>query len=131
MIEGVSMKNRPKILVCVTRQKTCERLIEAGSVLAKEAHAPLSVVHVEKPGVNLLGNPSESEALEYLFQVSHTYEADMTVIRKEDVIDTLVEFVRTHEITTMVMGRAPVEDSENTILNQLRRKLPDVDIRVV
>ena len=125
------MNRKPKILVCVTRQKTCERLIQAGSVLAREAHAPLSVVQVEKPGGNLLGNPKESEALEYLFQVSSASNADMTVLRQEDVVETLVEFTRKNEVTTIVMGRAPVEDSENTIINQLKRKLPDVDIRVV
>ncbi len=119
------------VLVCVTRQKTCERLIQAGWEIAKAAKIPLSVVHVERGGANLLGNPSESEALEYLFQVSKSYDADMNVLRQEDVVATLVDFVRKKGVSTVVMGRPPEKDVDNNIIERLKRRLEGVDIRTV
>ncbi|MGI6169278.1 MAG: universal stress protein [Christensenellales bacterium] len=125
------MKKTPRIMVCVTRQKTCERLIQTGSFMAKETQADLSVVHVERPGVNFLGNPSESEALEYLFQVSSSFHADLTVLREDDVVDTLVRYVKKNGVVALVMGRPPVEESEDSIVRQLRNRLPDVNIMVI
>ncbi|MDL2289412.1 hypothetical protein LJB83_01460 [Clostridia bacterium OttesenSCG-928-F22] len=51
------MKGKQKVLVCVTRQKTCRRLIEAGVSMAKEYKCPLSVMHVERPGGRSTGQP--------------------------------------------------------------------------
>lgn len=127
----MELKKAPRVMVCVTRQKTCERLIMTGSLMAKEAHAALSVIHVERPGVNFLGNPSESEALEYLFQVSSSFDADMTVLRENDVVETLVRYVLKNHVVAIIMGRPPVEESESSIIGQLKRRLPDVNIMVV
>ena len=81
------MPNAPKkTMVCVTVQKTCERLIRAGASLA--GGAGLSVVHVARSGEALLGGSSESEALEYLFRISREYGAEMDMLRSDDVIDT-------------------------------------------
>ena len=63
------MANR--VLVCVTKQKTCERLIKTGARLAKEAgDAELLVVHVLHRDDNILGNMMQGDALEFLFQIS-------------------------------------------------------------
>ena len=52
------------ILVCVTRQVSCERLIRQGAEMAHVAGAALNILHVAPNGTALLGNPSEGEALD-------------------------------------------------------------------
>lgn len=84
------MGNKLNIMICVTRQKTCERLIKVGKEIAGKGDAQLYAVHVVKRGVNFLGNPDEGEALDYLFQISKEAGAEMTVLRSEDVVDTLL-----------------------------------------
>ena len=53
-------------MVCVTRQKTCERLIKAGARVAKDAGMAFSVVHVVRPGEQMLDLGEDGAALDYL-----------------------------------------------------------------
>ena len=85
---------KTKIMVCVTRQKTCERLIRMGEKIANHSKGELSVVHVAKMGTNFLDNPHEGEALEYLFQISKHAGADLSVLRSDNVVNTLVKFAK-------------------------------------
>ena len=54
------------ILVCITRQKACERLVKAAARLKKE-DGELYVIHVTKENWNFIDNPSDGETMEYLF----------------------------------------------------------------
>lgn len=65
----------------------------------------LHVIHVAKVGDNLLGNPSESEALEYLYQISKDHGADMTMIRSNEVAATISAHARKVSAVAVVMGR--------------------------
>jgi K+-sensing histidine kinase KdpD len=71
------------VLVCVTRQVSCERLIRLGADIAKKSGQSLNVVHVAATGASLLGNPSESEALDFLFTSAKQHGADLSVLRSE------------------------------------------------
>ena len=125
------MSRGPKILVCVTRQKTCERLIKNGQKLAVKASGQLSVIHVAKIGVNFLGNPDEGEALDYLFQISKEAGADITVLRSDDVVDTIAEYADKNHISMIVLGESPNYQSDTNIIRQLEQRLPSVDIKVI
>jgi len=118
-------------MVCVTRQKTCERLIKVGERIAKENKCGLSVVHVAKTGVNFLGNPDEGEALDYLFSVSKKAGADMTVLRSENVLNTLVDYAMNNGISEIVLGQSPKSQSDTNIIKQLEQKLPRVKFRII
>ena len=125
------MKKVPKVMVCVTRQKTCERLIRVGERIARENNYELSVVHVVKIGVNFLGNPDEGEALDYLFSVSKKAGADMTVLRSENVLNSLVEYAENNGISEIVLGQSPKSQSDTNIMKQLEQKLPGIKFRIV
>ncbi len=125
------MKQRDKIMVCVTRQKTCERLIKVGKKLSTKVEGELKVVHVAKTGDNFLGNPDEGEALDYLFQISKTAGADMTVLRAEDVVDKLVEFAEKNDVDVIVLGEGPRSKGDENIIRKLELNLPNVEIRVI
>ncbi len=118
------------VLVCVTGQKMCERLIDEGARLARELDAELSVVHVARQGGGLLGgNVAEAEALEYLFQISSDHGAGMTVIRSDDVVPTLAHHARKVGASLMVLGSP--KRSERDVTRELKAHMPDMEFHVV
>ena len=125
------MANR--VLVCVTKQKTCERLIKTGARLAKETgDAELLVVHVLHRDDNILGNMMQGDALEFLFQISKQVGADMTVLRSEKVIETLIEYAKKNEVSTIVVGEAPKNAKRDLgIITHLQQELPTATVMVI
>lgn len=112
------------ILVCVTQQKTCERLIKRGVALNNKVDSDLYVIHVAKEGVNFLGNAKEAEALEYLFGISKGVGADLTVLRSQDVVEAIADFANSKNIGHIVLGAAPAEGQDDGIISDLKSKLP-------
>lgn len=125
------MDSDKKILVCVTQQKTCERLIKRGSKVKDELGGELFIIHVAANGVNFLGNSKEGDALEYLFGISKSVGADLTVLRSDNISKTIIGFARDNKITDIILGEPPDSGSDSNIINELRRKLPSVDIYVM
>jgi K+-sensing histidine kinase KdpD len=120
------------VLVCVTRQVSCERLIRRGSEVAGQAGLALKVVHVAAPGASLLGNPSESEALDFLFTAAKQNGADLSVLRSDNVLDTLIRITREYRATAIVMGESrPNIKEDESIIWRLRTALPDVQVHVI
>jgi len=117
------------ILVCVTGQKTCERLIVAGARLAEEHGAELSVLHVAQSGTDFLGNPKENEAIEYLYQISAAHGADMSLVKAENVMDTLTKYACKMNADMVVVGSSGKGD--RTFARKLGEKLPEMQIHVV
>jgi K+-sensing histidine kinase KdpD len=118
-------------MVCVTRQKTCERLIKIGKEIAYKTEGEILVVHVAKEGANFLDNPHQGEALEYLFQISKTVGADMSVLRSDNVVNTLVEFAKKNAVSIIIVGESPYARKNDNITRELERLLPNVKIMVV
>ncbi len=118
------------VLVCVTGQKTCERLIAEGGRLAAETGAELSVVHVAKQGTGLLGGiVAEAEALEYLFKVSTEHGADMAVIRSEHVVETLANHAGKVGADLMVLGSS--REVNRDVTKDLKAHMPDMEFKIV
>lgn len=124
------------ILVCVTQQKTCERLIEEGARL-KKPDEELYVVNVSSDGWSLLGKkynePGEvAGALEYLFEISKNYGAHMTVLRSDDVVQALVDFLNKKKIPLVILGGSKEEDESSSMAKKIKRKTKqDVEIRII
>lgn len=118
------------ILVCVTRQKTCEKLIHEGHQMSESLSASLSVLHVAKEGLNILGNPVEGEALEYLYKTSSHYGADMMLIRSDDVIGSIVRYAKKIGATHLVMGRSRGESGWD-LLNDFKVLCPEINIHTI
>lgn len=118
------------VMACVTWQKTCERLIAAGERVAKEKEAPLHVVHAVKTGEHFLGNLFEGEALDYLFTAAQVVDADLAVLRTDDVEAALTHYARAHAAVAMVLGRSP-NDLRETLEARMRKRLPEVEIITV
>lgn len=118
------------VLVCVTGQKTCERLILEGARIAEAEDALLSVLHVAKPDSISLGSLKEGEALEYLFRVASEHGADMFMIRSDDVEETIAKQVEKLKVNTLVMGRTTGVKGKN-VSAAMAVRVPNVKIQLV
>lgn len=117
--------------MCVTGQRTCERLIRAGAELTGGAEGRLSVVHVARTGQRFLGSEDEASALEYLFQVSRDYGADMTLMHSDDVSGAIAAAAKKCNSAVVILG-APRGTARGIQLPSLLRSLlPGVDVREI
>ena len=118
------------VLVCVTKQKTCERLIKAASKLKAE-NGNLRVLHVAKNSWNILDNSRESEALDYLFKFSKEHNADMTMLRADNISKTIADFAKNNGIDLVVLGQSNNEQ-ENKFYKRLCTLLKDeISVEVI
>lgn len=116
------MKHSKKILVCVTQQKSCERLIDFGFNLINSESDELHVIHVVKENWKYFGQLEEKDALEYLFDVSKKKDAMLTVLKAKDIEKTLADFSEANKITDIVMGESLEKSEQQNMINRLQDK---------
>lgn len=118
------------VLVCVTGQKSCERLIVAGAEIARAENTPLNVLHVVRTGGSVLGFVNEPEALEYLLKVSVEHGASMYVRRSDDVISSIEYAAKNEQAAVIVAGRAANYKGWD-LLDELKLRLPGVRFEIM
>ncbi|SHI66462.1 hypothetical protein SAMN02745751_00733 [Dethiosulfatibacter aminovorans DSM 17477] len=116
------------IMVCVTQQKTCERLIDKGYSL-KNDEDMLYVVHVVNENEKLLRNYTDGEALEYLFGITKKLGAELVIERSKNIIDTLVKFADKNDVGKVVLGKSP--DGKSKFEDKLKKKLKDIEMIII
>ena len=122
--------DKPKVMVCVTRQKTCERLIRSGAMMAERTETDLLVVNVVKEWQNIMGSADESLALEMLFNTAKEHNAEMCVIKAKNTLDALAQCAQSNNVGMVIMGESPVTDS-TSIIDKLRQRIPKASILVI
>ncbi|EOD00504.1 universal stress protein [Caldisalinibacter kiritimatiensis] len=127
------MSESRNVMVCVTQQKTCERLIKRGYNELKTDKDKLYVIHVVNEKDKFLENWSDEEALEYLFSVSKKVGADLTVLRSKDIVKAIADFAIKNKISHIVMGVSPDgKGIENhSLAMKLNKKLPEADFLII
>lgn len=111
------------ILVCVTKQKTCQRLIDFGKQLMTSPDDSMHIIHVAESDYNFLGDSEEHRALEYLYDKAREAGAELTVLKSDDVVGTLGHIVEKNEITKVVVGAANEIDVASGFMYRLRMRL--------
>ncbi|MDR2355811.1 MAG: universal stress protein [Clostridiales Family XIII bacterium] len=106
------MKN---IMVCVTQQRTCDRLIKYGKELLGDEPGELFVIHVADGRFSILGSSKEGEALDYLYENAKEYGASLTVLKSDDVLRTLVEQARKNRADIVVLGESREGAASNMV----------------
>lgn len=109
-------------MVCVTQQKSCERLIQRGNELRKNDSDELFVIHVVKENWKYFGKLKESDAIEYLFDVSKEYGANLTVIKSKKIEETLGNAAEENKIDIIVMGESFESNAQQNMINRLQKK---------
>lgn len=114
------MKHRKRVLICVTQQKSCERLIEFGRNLVNSDKDELHVIHVVKENWKYFGQLEEKDALDYLFEVSKEHNAMLSVLKAKDIEKALSDFAEKHKITDIVMGESLERSEQQNMINRLQ-----------
>lgn len=118
-------------MVCVTQQKSCERLIKRGAELCKPQDE-LLVVHVVKENWRYFGKLKEADALEYLFDISKAYDATLSVIKDMDIESALTKFAYNEQVNIIVMGESLESTKQQNMIHRLEKKLNrDLVIEIV
>lgn len=92
------------ILVCVTVQKDCGRLIALGKKEAEALFLPLKVLHVSQ-GKGFLGNPDAAEAMNYLYSLARQAGAEMTIKYNKNVPGTIARYAAAHGANAVIIGQ--------------------------
>ena len=119
-----------RILVCVTDQPQCARLIRKGRELADESSAHLSVLHVRTRQKTMMGNPDIPAALNQLYAAAREADAEMEIIASSEVEKTIIEYARAQQVTCIVIGASP-RDARPPMGDRLQALMPDLQIITV
>ena len=120
------MKAKSCVLVCVTPQSECERLIKAGALIAKEKELPLEVLSVfhQKDGFN-----PDPTVLEKLYRCAKEEKAQMSVYFNDSPALVTAVHAKKKGCVDIVVG-FPKEQS-NQFVPTLRAIVPDITISMV
>ena len=119
-----------KVLVCVTGQLQCARLIHRGRELADAQHADLLVLHVRTRQKTLMGNPDITAALNQLYADARGADAEMEIIASPEVEKTITDYARTHQVSAIVIGASP-RDGGPSMGERLQTLMPDIHIETM
>lgn len=119
-------------MVCVTQQKTCDRLMKYGHDLTDENGGELFIIHVAPADNKLLDGSEDGEALDYLYDKAIEYGANLTVIRSDNIMRTLLDLVDKHSIKQVVMGETGNVKNRERLITEFEKKISEkADVFIV
>ena len=118
--------DRSSVLACVTDQYDCDRIIKTAKQIADDYNCELRVLSVLKPTQNLA---KVSDRIDYLYNVSKGFGADMTILFAEDAPKSTADFVKKNNVCRIVTGMH--DGGENSFLVMFNKLTPFVPITMV
>ena len=122
----MSALKKPSVLVCVTGQYDCDRLIEAGFEQAAELGCELHVLCVHKPKADL---SYISDEIEYLYRTAKDLGADMTIAFSDNAPGCAADFARKINAKRMITGMP--DNRPNGFVLTVHELLPRMRITTV
>lgn len=123
---GLNIVKKPSVLVCVTGQYNCDRLIKAGYELAAGSGLALHVFCVHSPANDLT---TFSEELEYLYRTAKDLGADMTVSFSHNAPGSTADFA--HKVNAKHLITGVPDYRPNGFVLTLHKLLPRIQITTV
>jgi len=118
------MSKKPRFVACVSSRMHSEHIIKAAKCMADEVGASLSVVSVFSPG------GADPEMLEHLKHISHSLDAELTILYSEKPVLAVVDYVNHCRATDVVVGQ-PSRTQSSDFVPLLRAVLPKVKVTVI
>lgn len=116
------------IMVCVTQQRTCEKLIKKGATLRKNEGDELIIINAVSENDKFLNLQNDSEALEYLFEIAKEVDGELQVIRTKNVLDNLINFAKENNVDYVILGHTNEKNKVNVFYEKFNEKLPFTEI---
>lgn len=112
------------VLVCVTDQESCGRLIEVGKKLADISDNPLKVICVRPRRTETwLG----SDEVEYLFNYSKQLGAEMIIIFHDYAVEAVCDYIRSNDVQYVIVGMPP-DPGQSIFISSLEESFPDLPV---
>ena len=115
------------VLVFVTNQRSCEKLIREGYKFASAQNHKLRVLSI------LGGMDSkniEDTALKQLSSICKALNADMQVYWGEIVINVALDYLKRNEIEHLIVGK-PEKMEKGNFVYELHHAFPDMPLMIV
>lgn len=94
-----------RVMVCVTPQKSCERLIKRGAERARERNGQFVVIYVNKKQA-LNKDLKDHKILLELFELAKKLGGTVSILTGEEVYATLANFSKENKITHIIVGKS-------------------------
>ena len=110
----------------------CYIIAEMSANHAGDFSRAIEIIHVAKEGLNFLDNPHEGEALQYLFEISKSVGADLSVLKSDNVVKCIADFAKEKNIDCIILGESPADADNSRFYTKLRNVLdPRINIKVI
>ncbi|HHX24661.1 MAG TPA: universal stress protein UspA [Thermoanaerobacterales bacterium] len=94
-----------RIMICVTPQKSCKRLIERGAARAQEMAGQFVVTYVNNKH-DLNKELKEHKLLLELFETAKSLGGNVSILSGENIYETLARFSKVNKISYIVVGKS-------------------------
>jgi len=119
-----------RMLALVSARQSGQRVLRRAWRSARRLHAPLHVLHVQRPGRE--PDADERERLDGIARLARLLDAELHLDEDDDVVAATVRVVRAHRITYVVMGvPRSTRRWPRPLPLRLLDALPGVDLRLV
>lgn len=115
-----------EIMVLITPSPSSEKNIRAAARLAETKHSTFSALYVEQNRENI-----DSQALEKHINLVENLGGSTTILYGEDIPSIIANFVKIHQIKTIVIGKSWSRSLKKGIENQLIALLPDIEFSII
>ncbi|TZE83203.1 universal stress protein UspA [Calorimonas adulescens] len=130
MIDNFNSGSKYRIMVCITPQRSCERLIKAGHDRAKEMKGEFSVVYVNKDD-DLHKHLEEHDILLELFNKAQAQGGSVSILSGKKIYETLAEFAKNNEVNEIIVGKSLRSAFDNQqVINPLKKCVERNNIHV-
>jgi two-component system, OmpR family, sensor histidine kinase KdpD len=134
---GETQGSSERVMVCLSsRSPNAERLLRRGARLADRLNAPWYVVYVKTPTEEAhLVEAATQRQITNMLTLTQQMGGTPLESRGSDIVDAIATFAKEYGITHLVLGRTQRpwyrRFWEGSILEQLLREIPEVDVIVV
>ena len=126
---GARSLEKEPVLVLVTLQHACARLIREGVDLALREGRPVKVLHVVNPDAAPIGEPAiNAQALDYLYALSGEAGAEMCVLTSKAPVTAIANYANECGARHVVMGGG---ERARGIAETLSQLLPGVRVMIM
>lgn len=127
--KGAGSLEKEPVLVLVTLQHACARLIREGVDLALREGRPVKVLHVVNPDAAPIGEPAiNAQALDYLYALSGEAGAEMCVLTSKAPVTAIANYANECGARHVVMGGG---ERARGIAETLSQLLPGVRVLIM
>lgn len=117
------------VLVLVTPQHACDRLIHQGAEIARARDSSLRVLHVANPDAAPIGEPAiNARALDYLYALSGEVGAEMCVLTSSSPLEAIADYASGCAAGVIVMGGG---ERASGIAETFSHRLPGVQVIIL